>query len=91
MSLAFSVDDLATTYVEVEEAEDTRHVTLNFESLDASYSVELDAEDLARALLTASPAFITAISDTVQRTLIMFIAGVGEAGEDAEASVTNGD
>lgn len=89
MADAFSVHT-KEAYVEFAEAEDTRHVTLTLHGPGKRSTITLDAEDMARALLTASPAFVTGVGEIAQRAILLFL-GVDEEGNDTGASTNNGD
>jgi hypothetical protein len=78
MAVAFSTKD-QDTYVDVEEVIGTGHVTMTFESPDDTLTVTVEAGDLARALITASPTFAKGVSELTQRAILEFL-GESEAG-----------
>lgn len=86
MSVAFSTTS-TETYVVVDEAPGTGHVTLRIDTPIAHLSITVEAGDLARALFTASPAFSTGVGEIVQRSILSVLGG----DDDAEASDTIGD
>lgn len=69
MSQAFSIKD-RDTYIDIEEDSATGHVVITFETVGQTHTIMLEAEDLARALLTASPTFNRRVAETVHRALV---------------------
>lgn len=70
MSHVFSTDSVEN-FMKISEDAETRHVTLTTElSNGAAVAIEVEAEDLARALFTASPAFSQQVGDFVQGVIL---------------------
>lgn len=79
MAVAFSTTD-KDTYVDVEEAIGTGHVTMTIETPNETLTATVEAGDLARALITASPTFAKGVSELTQRAILEFL---GKSAEDA--------
>lgn len=88
MAQAFSLND-KDTYADFEENEDST-LTITLEAPGETLSVTVDAGDLGRALLTASPAFATGVSELAQRAILIFLGHDVEE-EMHEASANHGD
>lgn len=69
MAQSFSIAD-KDTYVDVEEDGTTGHVVVTLETPDSTMTVTVDAGDLARALVTASPTFAKGLGEIVQRAIL---------------------
>lgn len=57
-------------WLEVLESEDTRHVDLTLFGSDGPHTITVEAGDLARALMTASPAFAKGLGEIAQRAIL---------------------
>jgi hypothetical protein len=80
MADAFSVTD-RNAYVGVVEEAGTGHVTVNITTLEDTLSVTVEAGDLARALITASPTFTTGVGELTQKAILEYLS------ESEESSV----
>lgn len=85
MAQAFSTSD-KDTYVDVIEDIDTGHVTLTIETPTETLTATVEAGDLARALLTASPTFAMGVGEIAQRAIVGFLRGE-EDGEPESVTV----
>ncbi len=56
--------------LEVLESGDTRHVDLTLFSLDGPRTITVDAAELGRALMLASPAFAKGLGEIAQRAIL---------------------
>lgn len=88
MSVAFSVKT-TDDYLQAEEHADTGHVTLKlFNAVGENASITVDAGDLARALVTASPTFATGLSELVQRAILTTLGtGDDDAGDEEPSTL----
>ena len=81
MAVAFSIAN-KDTYVDVEEVTGTGHVTITVETPDDTLTTTVDAGDLARALITASPTFTKGVGELAQKAILEFLgeseSSVGE-------------
>lgn len=73
MADAFSVTD-QNTYVGVVEQAGTGHVTVSITTLSDTLSATVEAGDLARALITASPAFAKGVGELTQKAILEFLS-----------------
>ena len=71
MSQAFSTTD-QNTYADFEEDSDGC-IVVTFESTGMTFSVTVDPDDLARALIMASPSFATAVGDIAKQAILLFV------------------
>lgn len=69
MEVAFSTKD-PDVYLEAAENQDTGHVTLFFVSAKDRYQITVEAGDLARTLVAASPTFATGLGEIAQRAIL---------------------
>ena len=51
----------------------TGHVTVSITTLSDTLSVTVEAGDLARALITASPSFATGVGELTQKAILEFL------------------
>lgn len=72
MADAYSVAS-RDSFVSVEESEDTGHVTVTLETEDSTLTVTVEAGDLARALITASPTFAKGVGELAQSAILQYI------------------
>lgn len=72
MAVAFSVRD-QNSYVSVEEELGTGHVTISIETESSIESLVVDGEDLARAIITASPTFAASVGELAQKAIIQYL------------------
>jgi len=69
MADAFSIKD-KNSFVSFEEDMDTGHVAVTIETPDKTLTVTVDAVDLARAAITASPTFTKGVGEIAQSAIL---------------------
>jgi hypothetical protein len=74
MADAFSTTD-QDTYVGVEEDVGTGHVTVSVTTPKGTLKATVEAGDLARALITASPTFTKGVGELAQKAILEFLGG----------------
>ena len=74
MADAFSTTD-QDTYVGVEEDVGTGHVTVSVTTPNSTPAATVEAGDLARALITASPTFTKGVGELAQKAILEFLGG----------------
>lgn len=72
MADVYSVKD-KDTILGIEEDAETGYVSLTFESKDGTHTITVEAGDLARAVITASPTFTAGIGELAQKAILEFI------------------
>lgn len=71
MADAFSLKD-KDVFVSAEEIE-VGEITLTIETAGGPTEITVEAGDLARALLTASPSFATGVGEIAQRAILNYL------------------
>jgi len=69
MAHVFSVSD-RNTYLDVVESDTKKHLTLTIETPAETLTITVEADDLARGLLTASPSFALGVGEVAQRAIL---------------------
>lgn len=80
MAQAFSVSD-KNTFLDVEEVGGSGNLIISLETPDKTLAITVEAGDLARAILTASPSFARGVGEIAQRAIIEYLSVESETTE----------